>query len=104
MATSTTGIKVPYAIETGCRGFAPGRVPEPCTLVIFGASGDLTRRELMPALYQLYSIGLLPDPFAVIGFARRPWTPDDFREEMHRAVALRNQKTDAWDEFSRRLF
>jgi len=58
----------------------------------------------MPALYQLYSIGLLPDPFAVIGFARRPWTPDDFREEMHRAVALRNPKTDAWDEFSRRLF
>lgn len=104
MATSTTGVKVPHTIETGCRGFAPGRIPEPCTLVIFGASGDLTRRELMPALYQLFSIGLLPDPFAVIGFARRPWTEDDFRGEMHGAVAARNQKTDAWEAFSRRLF
>ncbi len=104
MATSTTGVRVPQTIETGCQGFAPGRVPEPCTLVIFGASGDLTRRELMPALYQLFSIGLLPDPFAVIGFARRPWTADDFRGEMHRAVAARNQKMDAWEAFSRRLF
>jgi len=103
MATTTT--RVPQAIETGCRGLAPGRVPEPCTLVIFGASGDLTRRELMPALYELFSIGLLPDPFAVIGFARRPWTRDEFREEMHRAVAARaNQNTDAWEAFSRGLF
>ncbi len=59
----------------------------------------------MPALYQLFSIGLLPDPFAVIGFARRPWTADDFREEMHRAVAARtSQNTDAWQAFSQRLF
>jgi len=72
--------------------------------VIFGASGDLTRRELMPALYQLFSIGLLPDPFAVIGFARRPWSADEFRDEMHRAViAKEKQNTDAWDAFSRRL-
>ncbi|MFB3904534.1 MAG: glucose-6-phosphate dehydrogenase [Acidobacteriota bacterium] len=105
MASRTTGIRAPNAIETGCQGFAPGRVPEPCTLVIFGASGDLTRRELMPALYQLFSIGLLPDPFAVIGFARRPWTDDAFRGEMYAAVAARgNQESDGWAAFSRHLF
>ncbi len=45
-------------------------MPEPFTLVIFGASGDLTRRKLMPALYGLWVDGLLPPAFAVLGFAR----------------------------------
>jgi len=43
----------------------------PCLLVIFGASGDLTRRKLIPALYALHRHRLLPEPFAVVGFARR---------------------------------
>ncbi|MFN2374945.1 MAG: hypothetical protein ABR538_00285, partial [Candidatus Binatia bacterium] len=52
----------------------------PCTLVLFGASGDLTKRKLIPALYNLVREGLLPDEFAVVGFARRDTTTQDFRE------------------------
>ena len=55
---------------------------EPFTLVIFGASGDLTRRKLVPALYDLFREGLLPDDFAVIGFARREKTDESFRAEL----------------------
>ena len=47
------------------------RIPEPCIVVIFGASGDLTKRKLLPALYHLEQAGLLPEEFAVVGVARR---------------------------------
>jgi len=56
----------------------------PCVFVIFGASGDLTKRKLIPALYNLYRNGLLPDEFAVIGFARRDLSDDDFREKVRK--------------------
>ncbi|MEM7536711.1 MAG: glucose-6-phosphate dehydrogenase [Chloroflexota bacterium] len=52
----------------------------PTTIVIFGASGDLTRRKLIPALYNSYRKGRLPDKINIIGFARRPWDTDYFRE------------------------
>ena len=47
------------------------RVPEPCIFVVFGASGDLTKRKLLPALFHLRQVGLLPEEFAVVGVARR---------------------------------
>jgi glucose-6-phosphate 1-dehydrogenase len=50
----------------------PERTPDPCIVVIFGASGDLTKRKLLPALYHLEQAGLLPKDFAVVGVARRP--------------------------------
>jgi glucose-6-phosphate 1-dehydrogenase len=50
----------------------PERIPDPCIVVIFGASGDLTKRKLLPALYHLEQSGLLPKNFAVVGVARRP--------------------------------
>src|ERR1700730_9463157 len=50
----------------------PERTPDPCIVVIFGASGDLTKRKLLPALYHLQQSGLLPKDFAVVGVARRP--------------------------------
>jgi glucose-6-phosphate 1-dehydrogenase len=50
----------------------PERTPDPCVVVIFGASGDLTKRKLLPALYHLEQSGLLPKDFAVVGVARRP--------------------------------
>jgi glucose-6-phosphate 1-dehydrogenase len=62
------------------------RTPDPCALVIFGASGDLTRRKLFPALYSLALRGLLPEHFAVVGVARTEESDDDFRERMKRAV------------------
>src|SRR5260370_29923214 len=48
------------------------RTPDPCIVVIFGASGDLTKRKLLPALYHLEQAGLLPEKISVIGVARRP--------------------------------
>jgi glucose-6-phosphate 1-dehydrogenase len=62
------------------------RVRDPFSIVIFGASGDLTRRKLMPALYTMFRQGLLPDAFRVIGFARREWTDESFRERTAEAV------------------
>src|ERR1700722_10641862 len=50
----------------------PERTPDPCIVVIFGASGDLTKRKLLPALYHLEQSGLLPENFSVVGVARRP--------------------------------
>jgi glucose-6-phosphate 1-dehydrogenase len=62
------------------------RLVEPCTLVIFGATGDLTARKLIPALYNLLHDGQLPSLFACIGFARRPKNDAQFRDEMAKAI------------------
>jgi glucose-6-phosphate 1-dehydrogenase len=62
------------------------RTPEPCALVIFGASGDLTRRKLFPALYSLALRRLLPEKFGVVGVARSEESDDEFRERMKHAV------------------
>src|SRR3954454_14094155 len=62
------------------------RRPDPCILVIFGASGDLTRKKLMPALYSLAVRGLLPERFGIVGAARSEDTHDGFRDRMKEAV------------------
>jgi glucose-6-phosphate 1-dehydrogenase len=79
------------------------RRPEPCVLVIFGASGDLTSRKLMPALYALAFRRLLPDNFAIVGAARSPESDDEFRERMKKAVqehARDEFQHDVWDELA----
>ena len=63
-------------------GLVEERIPEPATMVNFGASGDLARRKLLPALYSLTRERMLPGRFAVIGYARRPMSDDAFRAEM----------------------
>jgi glucose-6-phosphate 1-dehydrogenase len=70
-------------------------------MVIFGASGDLTGRELLPSLYELWRKDLLPDPFAVLGTARTDWDDDSFREEMRRWVDP--EDPERWREFARRV-
>ena len=62
------------------------RVLQPFTMVIFGATGDLTERKLMPALYHLAAGGYLPLDFSVIGVARREWDDEYMREQMRQAV------------------
>ncbi len=62
------------------------RCAGPCTMVIFGASGDLTKRKLVPALYNLVRQKLLPEEFSVIGFARRETSSHEFREQMRRNI------------------
>ena len=59
------------------------RTPQPCALVIFGATGDLTARKIVPALYNLALQRLLPAAFAVVGAARQPLTREQFRENLH---------------------
>ena len=59
-----------------------GRPAPPCTVVIFGAAGDLTKRKLVPALYNLKTAGLLPREFAIVGVARRDQTHEQFRDEL----------------------
>ena len=59
---------------------------QPITLVIFGASGDLTRRKLVPALYQLFKQKLLPPALKIVGVARRPLSDQAFRQKMKEAV------------------
>ncbi len=80
---------------------------DPCVLVIFGASGDLTRRLLLPALYHLACDNLLSDQFAIVGMAMDDWTTEEFRARM--AVQVRQFTTRApfddavWDRFVARL-
>src|ERR1700732_3155686 len=81
---------------------------DPCILVIFGASGDLTKRLLMPALYNLSCDGLLPPQFAVVGIAMDELTTDTFRERMARDIRAFHTRqefdTGAWDSLCARLY
>ena len=81
--------------------------PEPMTLVIFGASGDLARRKLVPAVYGLWQDGHLPPLFSLVAFARHPKTDEAFRGEMREAVAKfsrgRTVDAKAWEAFAERV-
>ncbi len=80
--------------------------PEPQAIVIFGASGDLTRRKLLPALYRLYLGGLLPGSFAIVGYARTEMTDEGFADLAREAVVEHGGMEiddDAWSGFERSL-
>lgn len=62
------------------------RIAGPSGLIIFGVTGDLSRKKLMPAVYDLANRGLLPPGFALVGFARREWENQDFEKEVYEAV------------------
>jgi glucose-6-phosphate 1-dehydrogenase len=62
------------------------RVAGPCVLVLFGVTGDLSRKKLMPAVYDLANRGLLPPGFSLVGFARRDWEHEDFAQVTYQAV------------------
>ncbi|WP_213456462.1 glucose-6-phosphate dehydrogenase [Rhizomonospora bruguierae] len=68
------------------------RIPEPCALVIFGVTGDLARKKLIPAIYDLANRGLLPPGFVLLGFARRDWVDGDF-ESLARESAQAHART-----------
>jgi glucose-6-phosphate 1-dehydrogenase len=81
--------------------------PEPFGMVIFGATGDLTARKLVPALFDLAHLGSLPDNFYILGIGRRDWNRDTFRQRMKEAVEQHSRfaKDVAanWDSFARHL-
>ncbi|MDP9445384.1 MAG: glucose-6-phosphate dehydrogenase [Actinomycetota bacterium] len=82
------------------------RLPQiagPCGLVIFGVTGDLSRKKLMPAVYDLANRGLLPPGFALVGFARRDWADQDFAQIVHDAVkehARTPFREEVWDQLA----
>jgi glucose-6-phosphate 1-dehydrogenase len=84
------------------------RTADPCTVIIFGASGDLTKRKLVPALYRLTQERLLPAEFAIIGFARSAMSHDDFRAKMKDAIVTYSEakRVDeaVWDSFAKGIF
>jgi len=84
------------------------KASDPCTLVIFGASGDLTARKLIPALYQLYREQQMPPDHRVVGFARREKTEVAWRQELREALNLysRTQPIDEvlWKSFAEKIF
>ena len=79
------------------------RIPDPCALVVFGATGDLTRRKLFPALYSLAVRGLLPERFGIVGVARTEQTTKEWVAAMKAAVKEFGRdelRADVWDEFA----
>ena len=83
-----------------------GRVADPCVMVIFGFSGDLTRRKLIPALYNLASQQLLSREFAIVGVARNPMSEDEVRSKVtedFKQFASGTVDSDLWDWFIRRV-
>lgn len=82
------------------------RQPAPCAMIIFGVSGDLTARKLMPSLYDLFTGQPLPDGFTIVGVSHRNWTEEMFRERMREAVAENARmpvNPESWEPFARRL-
>src|SRR5437667_11907583 len=74
-------------------GLSTRAVPQPCSIVIFGATGDLTHRKLIPALYNLAADGELPPAVAAVGFARREKSDDEFRGEIEETTRKVSRQT-----------
>ena len=86
-------------------GLGIRRRPEPCVLTIFGASGDLTKRKIFPALYSLAIRDLLPEQFAILGVARTEQATEEFVHAMEAAVREFGRddfKQEVWDEVAER--
>ncbi|MCS7337690.1 MAG: glucose-6-phosphate dehydrogenase [Verrucomicrobiae bacterium] len=96
------------SLVSDCRLDTQPKQVEPCTFVIFGASGDLTSRKLVPALYSLHRHGRLPSPFRVLGCARRAKSDESWRAELREALGRshRAQPVDAgaWETFAGSVF
>jgi glucose-6-phosphate 1-dehydrogenase len=86
-------------------GLPRTRVSEPCAIVLFGATGDLAHRKLVPALFQLARGGNLPSECAVIGFARRSWTDEELRAEYEKTLSKEGGAdfSEVWSQFANRI-
>ncbi len=86
-------------------GLRQEKVIPPQCLVIFGATGDLTHRKLIPALFELFKQRRLPSEFAVLGCARREWSDNIFRQKMADAIREKiEEDQESWDQFEKGLF
>ena len=88
-------------------GLALERIPEPCLIVVFGATGDLTSRKILPAVYNLRRAGLLPAETSVVGFSRRPLADAEFRKMMRTSVEENSRvkvEDGLWNDFAEGIF
>lgn len=99
----------PVEISPGVNPLRPpqdrrlNRIAGPSSLIIFGVTGDLSRKKLMPAVYDLANRGLLPPGFSLVGFARRDWADEDFEKIVHDSVrehARTPFKEEVWNQLS----
>ncbi len=89
------------------RGLQLERVPDPCLIVVFGATGDLTARKILPAIYNLRRAGLLPPETSVVGFARRELDDEKFRQLAREAVEQHSRvpvEEGLWNDFADGIF
>lgn len=77
---------------------------EPCTIIIFGASGDLTRRKLIPSLFSMFKQGKMPEPFTIVGCSRTTMDDAQFRKEMEESLQGEGFNKDQWNSFAAHLF
>ena len=99
------GVRVAKAHAGGSRAPAPvSPKPDPFGIIIFGATGDLTARKLLPALHDLASSKSLPENFYVLGVGRRDWSTEKFRQQMKKAVEehsrFAREAAAGWDTFA----
>lgn len=88
-------------------GLRQERTPEPLIMVIFGASGDLTQRKLVPAIYQLKQEGRLPPETTIVGVSRSEWSHDYFREQMREGIEQFStgvETEEVWKDFAKGLY
>src|ERR1044072_4469611 len=88
-------------------GLSARAVPQPCAIVIFGATGDLTHRKLVPALYNLAADGDLPPAVVIVGFARRKKSDEEFRrdlEETTHKFSRQAVRDGIWKTFAESIF
>ncbi|HLW17089.1 MAG TPA: glucose-6-phosphate dehydrogenase, partial [Actinomycetota bacterium] len=81
-------------------------IPDPQIIVVFGASGDLTHRKIIPALYNLFREKMLPEKFAIVGYERTEWTDEQFKEEARKSLEEFSRtpvEDDYWRPFSETL-
>ncbi|HEV8022176.1 MAG TPA: glucose-6-phosphate dehydrogenase, partial [Candidatus Lustribacter sp.] len=88
-------------------GVASSRITDPCNIVFFGASGDLCKRMLMPAMYNLRLEDIMPANFGIIGLSRCPWDNTEFQTEMRKSIDEFSRsgpaKDPLWSDFAKRL-
>jgi glucose-6-phosphate 1-dehydrogenase len=92
-------------LQVDCVGMAHSTPPDPCIAVIFGVAGDLGRTTLVPSLYMLAGQKLLPEPYAIVGVARRDWDDEAFRHEMQQfAQDHKDFHPETWRQFAQHLY
>jgi glucose-6-phosphate 1-dehydrogenase len=81
-----------------------GQAAGPCSMVLFGASGDLTKRKLVPALFNLAKVSLLPEHFAILGVAVDQLDEEQFRNQVSSFLPAEDRRTETWNWFQQRLY